>query len=159
MSYNIDNLHSTLDYAIAYTKKGFSIIPLHKKSKRPSIYKWEPFRQAHASKEQLENWFSAEFADNNIGIITGKISSIFAIDIDGDNSDRQLIDANENTMKIITGSGNINIVFGFNPQDFSQDELRNLILWRDNYNSVENSLEKDDTNHKHSEIRLKGEGA
>ena len=34
-------------------------------------------------------------------------------------------------MKIKTGSGNINIVFGFNPQDFSPNELRNMVLWRE----------------------------
>ncbi len=172
MSFNQDNLHSTLDYAIAYKKKGFSIIPLYKNSKKPSLYEWDSFKKSYASNEQLENWFPPQYTDtnNNIGIITGKISSIFAIDIDGNKayeyylskieslSDRQLIDANEKTMKIKTGSGNINIVFGFNPQDFSKDELRNLVLWRENDNSTEYSSEQDNSIHKHSEIRLKGEG-
>ena len=66
---------------LAYTAKGYSVIPLKPKSKQPSIPSWKPFTVSNASKEQLENWFVN--TDNNIGIITGRISSIFAIDIDG----------------------------------------------------------------------------
>ena len=82
------------------------------------------------SKEQLENWFVN--TDNNIGIITGKISSIFAIDIDGQetyeyfiqkidslsSADKQLILSIKDTMKIKTGSGNTNLIFRFNPEEF-----------------------------------------
>ncbi|HSF51270.1 MAG TPA: bifunctional DNA primase/polymerase, partial [Nitrososphaeraceae archaeon] len=170
MSFNPSNLKSTLDFATAYIKNGFSIIPLHKKSKKPSIDKWDPFKVSYPSKEQLEEWFSHN--GNNIGLVTGRISAIFVIDVDGKKayeyyinkiqSDRQLISANEHTMKIKTGSGNINIVFGFNPQDFSPNELRNLVLWRetDDNNGKRIVDEQDNNNHdhNHSEIRLKGEG-
>ena len=78
---NSDNLKSTYDYALAYTAKGFSVISLKPKSKQPSIASWKSIYNIHPSKEQLENWFVN--TDNNIGIITGRISSIFAIDIDG----------------------------------------------------------------------------
>jgi hypothetical protein len=174
MSYCLNNLQSTLEYAIAYKKNGFSVISLYKKSKRPSLYEWDSFKKSYASNEQLENWFPPHYYTdiNNIGIITGKASSIFAIDIDGNKayeyylskleslSDRQLIDANEKTMKIKTGSGNINIVFGFNPHEFVQDELKNLVLWRDTLNNTDSKFEETNNSyHKHSEIRLKGEGA
>ena len=79
--HNLDNLKSTYDYAIAYTAKGFSVISLKPKSKQPSIASWKPFTVSNPSKEQLESWFVN--TDNNIAIITGRISSIFAIDIDG----------------------------------------------------------------------------
>lgn len=75
------NLKPTYDYAIYYTAKGFSVIPLKSESKQPAIPSWKPFTVLKASKEQVEDWFVN--TDNNIGIITGRISSIFEIDIDG----------------------------------------------------------------------------
>ena len=41
MSFNPINLKLTLDYATAYIDNGFSIIPLQKKSKKPSIDEWD----------------------------------------------------------------------------------------------------------------------
>ena len=52
------NLKSTLDFATAYIDNGFSIIPLQKKSKKPSVNEWTQFKFSYASKEQLEGWFS-----------------------------------------------------------------------------------------------------
>ena len=61
-------------------------------------------------------------------------------------------------MKIRTGSGNMNIIFGYSPEDFSHHELKNLVLWRGNDNEkIEKEGERKEAN-THSEIRLKGEG-
>jgi hypothetical protein len=158
---NLDQLKATCDYAIAYTSKGYSVIPLKPKSKQPSVPSWKPFTVSKASIEQLENWFID--SDNNIGIITGRISSIFAIDIDGQDTynffiqkieslssvDKQLVQSIKDTMRIKTGSGNTNLIFRFDPEKFPiGDELANTILWKDSSANQNN----------HSEIRLKGEG-
>jgi hypothetical protein len=169
---NSNNLKSVLDYANAYIENGFSIIPLLKKSKKPAINTWEPFKISYPTKEQLQDWFGN--TDNNIGLVTGRISSIFAIDIDGQKayeyyiqkiyslSDQQIIQSNQDTMKIRTGSGNINIIFGYNLEDFSPNELKNLVLWRgdnntEKINEGEGQEERKETK-THSEIRLKAEG-
>ena len=159
---NTDNLKSTYDYALAYSANGVSVISLKPKSKQPSIASWKPFTISRPSKEQLANWFID--SDNNIGIITGKISSIFAIDIDGQDTynffiqkidslssvDTQLLQSIKDTMKIKTGSGNTNLIFRFDPKEFPiGDELANTILWKDSSSNQQNN---------HSEIRLKGEG-
>ena len=156
-----NNLQSTLDYAIAYVEKGYSVIPLKPKSKQPFVPSWKPFKVSKASIEQLENWFID--SDNNIGIITGRISSVFAIDIDGQDTynffiqkieslssvDKQLVQTIKDTMRIKTGSGNTNLIFRFDPEEFlNGDELANTILWKDSFANQNN----------HSEIRLKGEG-
>jgi hypothetical protein len=159
MTNNDPDLKTTFDYACLYASNGFSIIPLWEKSKKPSIGSWEPFKELHPSKEELEKWFLD--SDNNIGLITGKISSIFAIDIDGQEtyeyfiqeinslSDTQLAQSIKDTMKIKTGSGNTNLIFQFDPNEFTiGDELPNIILWKDSSNQNKN----------HSEIRIKGEG-
>jgi Bifunctional DNA primase/polymerase, N-terminal len=61
--------------------------------------------------------------------------------------DDGILNAINNTMKIKTGSGNINVVIGFNPDEFAstKGELKNRILWKGNGSG-------------HSEIRIKGEG-
>jgi hypothetical protein len=158
---NIDQLKSTFDYARSYAAKGFSVISLIPKSKQPSI-KWKQYEISPATIEQLESWFVN--TNNNIGIITGRISSIFAIDIDGQEAndyfikkieslspeDEQLIQSVKNTMKIKTGSDNTNLLFRFDPKEFPiGDELANTILWKDSSANQQNN---------HSEIRLKGEG-
>ena len=148
--------HNCLDYATTYSNIGFSVIPIKKKSKTPSIEKWTPYRCSYPKIKDLVEWFSD--SNNGIAIITGEISAIFAIDIDGEQAaqyyndkinssgDQELISANNNTMKIKTGSGNINIILGFNAQEYSHDKLKSLTLWKN----------KDEKNH--SEIRIKAEG-
>ena len=62
-------------------------------------------------------------------------------------------------MKIKTGSGNTNIVFRFNPQEFSPNELKNQVLWRETDEENGNIGNKQaNNNHNHNEIRLKWEG-
>ena len=156
---NSDQLKSTYDYAIAYTANRFSVISLKPKSKQPSIASWKPLTVSHPTKEQLESWFVN--TNNNIGLITGRVSSIFAIDIDGQKtynyfiqkidslSDKHLLQSIKDSMKIKTGSGNTNVIFRFDINEFPvSDELYSIILW--NGSSNQNN---------HSEIRLKGEGS
>ena len=147
--------HSCLDFATTYLNLGFSLIPLKKKSKEPLI-EWTPYQSYFPERKDLVQWFSN--SDNNIAIVTGKISAIFVIDIDGEQAaqfyndkinslgDQELISANNNTMKIKTGSDNINIIFRFNTQEYSHNNLKSSILWKNN----------DEKNH--SEIRVKAEG-
>ena len=47
-------------------------------------------------------------------------------------ADKQLVLSIKDTMKIKTGSGNTNLIFRFNPEEFPLgDELANTILWKD----------------------------
>jgi Bifunctional DNA primase/polymerase, N-terminal len=108
----------TLTLAQEYIQNGLSIIPLHPQTKNPLLISWEPYKRRHASKEQTEEWFSNGHAENNIGIVTGKISRIIAFDIDGEEAsarfnraveslnDEELKTALKYTLCIKTGSGN-----------------------------------------------------
>lgn len=70
-----------LDYARDYVfKKGYSVIPLIPKTKDPMI-KWKPFQERKPTEDELVEWF--EGTNNNIGIVTGKISGLSVIDMDG----------------------------------------------------------------------------
>ena len=154
-----NNNSTLLDYALQYKNKNFSIIPLKTKSKIPAIDSWTPYRTYIASVDEINDWFS--ISDYNVGIIMGSVSKVFAIDIDDKEAYdyfttriEQISDDNnylkisiKNTMKIMTGSGNINFLFKFDPDEFPEDdEIPNKILWK-------NPDQKE-----HCEIRLMGEG-
>jgi hypothetical protein len=72
----------TVALALEYIQNGLSIFPLKPRSKIPLLISWEPFQITHASNKLIEEWFSNGHAYNNIAIVTGKISRIFALDID-----------------------------------------------------------------------------
>jgi Bifunctional DNA primase/polymerase, N-terminal len=92
---------------------------------------WDPYRRTRASKEQIEAWFSNSHADNNIAIVTGRVSRIIAFDTNGEEAsayfnrsvesldDEGLKTALKDTMRIRTASGNINVVIGFNEEEFT----------------------------------------
>jgi hypothetical protein len=150
-------MKTTLDYALEYCHKHYSVIPLVSKDKKPAINSWELNKTARADEKQIVQWFSN--SENNIAIVTGRISSIIAFDIDGDAAKEQFFQrveafnddsikaAVKNAMRIRTGSGNTNIIIGFKPEDFAEgEEIKNAVLWGDNSNGG------------HSEIRLEAEG-
>lgn len=69
-------------WALKYAKLGLSVIPLKEKNKEP-LYKWAEFQQRRATVAEIENWWHV-VPNANIGIVTGKISNLAVIDLDGD---------------------------------------------------------------------------
>jgi len=72
---------NTLEYARLYVSKGFSVIPLEPKGKRPIVPSWREYQETHPTEEELVKWFGNE-DETNIGIVTGKISNIVVVDCD-----------------------------------------------------------------------------
>ena len=70
-----------LDYAYQYLSHGFSCIPLN--GKRAAI-KWEEYQKRLPSYEEVNQWFETE---KNIGIVTGKVSNLIVLDVDGEEGD------------------------------------------------------------------------
>jgi Bifunctional DNA primase/polymerase, N-terminal len=148
---------SILDFANEYYTKGFSVFPLRSRSKRPLLTSWKPNQKIRADKEQIRKWFSN--TENNIAILTGKVSGIIGFDCDGQQAkgyfehiiqsieDEDIQNAFKSTMRIKTGSGNINPIIGIKVEDFSDcEEINSIVLWRQKENEEQN------------EIRLKAEG-
>ena len=149
----------TLVQALEYKRRELSVIALVSKSKKPQRLKWDEYQHVMAKEEQLKEWFCTTGQRNNVGIITGTVSKILVIDIDGQEAqtrfqkkieeiqDQDILTSINRTMKIKTGSGNINVVIGFNPEEFdtNRKKIKNRILWKGNGSG-------------HSEIRIKGEG-
>lgn len=72
--------NTALAAAKSYIEKGYSVIPIEPKGKKPVI-PWKEFQHRRATPEEIFEWFG-NGSGNNIGIVTGEISGIDVIDID-----------------------------------------------------------------------------
>ena len=68
-----------LEAALAYQRKGLSVIPC-RQDKKPLI-PWEPHQTRRAEAQEIKSWFS-KWPDMNIGIVTGEISGMDVVDVD-----------------------------------------------------------------------------
>jgi len=69
-----------LKSALLYRSIGFSVIPIKPLGKKP-ITAWEEFQSRIASEDEIRAWWT-KTPSANIGIVTGKISGIFVVDLD-----------------------------------------------------------------------------
>lgn len=76
---NMQIVKNTYSKALEYRERGWSVIPVGL-DKRPKI-KWQEYQHRLPTDEELESWF-LENPNNNIAIITGKISGITVVDLD-----------------------------------------------------------------------------
>lgn len=66
--------------ALHYQKLGFSVIPIVTGEKRAAI-EWKEFQTRIATLEEITEW-SLQWPNANVGIVTGKISNLFVVDLD-----------------------------------------------------------------------------
>jgi len=71
----VENVYNV---ALEYAKKGLKVVPVGAGKKNPIIANW--VNQASSNPSTIKDWF--ENKDLNIGIVTGKTSSIIVIDLD-----------------------------------------------------------------------------
>lgn len=70
-----------LNYALKYRSLGLSVIPLRQNGKEPLIL-WAEFQKRRATEQEIKEWWNA-VPNANIGIVTGKISDLIVVDLDG----------------------------------------------------------------------------
>ncbi len=93
--------------ALEYRRKGFSVIPLESRGKKPLI-KWSKYQTVIASEQEIINWWS-KWANANIGIVTGKISGVAVVDIEkGGSTDGLPI-----TITVKTGGGGFHLYYKY----------------------------------------------
>jgi hypothetical protein len=93
--------HPQLAAALFYYEQGWSVVPSHRvtrgaagtfcscaqgiactsKGKHPAV-PWTKYQTERASREQIIEWFTGKYRDYGVGLITGKVSGFFVIDID-----------------------------------------------------------------------------
>jgi Bifunctional DNA primase/polymerase, N-terminal len=75
-------------YAKEYLSLGLNPIPLRAQSKKASI-KWQEYQTKMVSPAEIKSWFCDP--DKNIGIVTGKISGLFVVDIDSEDAFQKIL--------------------------------------------------------------------
>jgi hypothetical protein len=63
-----------------YAARGWSVIPMQPRGKRPLVA-WREFQQHAARGDQIEAWFR-HWPDANVGVVTGRVSGLIVLDID-----------------------------------------------------------------------------
>lgn len=72
-----------LTYALKYASLGYSVIPLQPKGKKPIISSWAEYQKQRADENQIREWWR-QYPKANVGIVTGSISGIVVLDVDGE---------------------------------------------------------------------------
>lgn len=75
---------STLSYARQYVDRGLSVIPIEPRGKRPAIASWKVYQERQPTDEELLQWFDG--TENNIAIVTGRVSNVAVIDLDSEDA-------------------------------------------------------------------------
>ena len=72
-----DEFHAA---ARAYFARGWSVIPVEPRGKRPRV-PWTAFQHRLPSQAEVDEWFR-RWPDANVGIVTGAVSGLVVIDVD-----------------------------------------------------------------------------
>jgi Bifunctional DNA primase/polymerase, N-terminal/Primase C terminal 1 (PriCT-1) len=104
------------DAARACLARGWSVIPIERRGKRPLVA-WLEFQDRLATPDELEAWL-ARWPEANLGIVTGRISGLVVVDVDaghgGEASLARLEAAHgplPGTVEALTGGGGRHLYF------------------------------------------------
>lgn len=104
--------------ALSYLEQGWSVIPFHVPlrggctcgrvtcswpGKHPRI-PWREYTERLPTEEEVRVWFDDEFYGSNIGIVTGQVSKLAVVDVDGAMSAYDALNL-PRTLEAITGRG------------------------------------------------------
>ena len=74
--------------ALELRRQGYSVIPCKSGSKE-SLVPWKQYQNKRPTDKKIEEW-GGKWPDANIGILTGKISDVIAVDIDGPRGEKEI---------------------------------------------------------------------
>ena len=109
--------------AMMYVGRGFSVIPLRKKDKRPVI-DWKEYQNRKPTEAELVSWFGGN--KHNIGIVTGPVSGITVVDCDNDAAvERARFLGMDKCPSVKTGRG-MHYYFEYNKSVSNCQEMKDL---------------------------------
>ena len=107
---------STREAALGYLSRGWSVIPIEPRAKRPLVA-WLDFDSRCASARDVAGWF-ARWPQANVGIVTGRVSGLVVIDVDARHGGEASLSRLESehgtltsTVEALTGGGGRHLYF------------------------------------------------
>lgn len=102
----MDNIF--LKAALDYASHGWSVIPLQARDKRPAIKSWRDYQKERADEKQIRKWWK-QYPQANVGVITGSVSGIIVLDVDGEEGQASLKNLAKGLLPTpVTNTGNGN---------------------------------------------------
>lgn len=112
------------DRAVSLLRRGWSVIPVHVPigdecscgrecswpGKHPRV-PWREFTEHRPSEALVRNWFDDEFYGSNLGVVTGRVSDLVVVDLDGDTDDFLRLNLPETAFSR-TGGGGLHFFYG-----------------------------------------------
>ena len=102
--------------AVDYLHRGWSVIPVLARAKRPAV-PWKVYQRRCVSEKTLHAWFRRS-PDYNVAIVTGALSGVVVLDVDprhgGNDSLRELETEHgplPETVESVTGGGGRHLYF------------------------------------------------
>jgi hypothetical protein len=113
-----DNRLDLRSAALSYLVRGWSVIPIQPRDKRP-LLPWLEFQHRLASPPEVSEWYR-RWPDANVAIVTGALSGLVVLDIDPHHGGDQSLKALEgghgtlpSTLEASTGRGGRHIYFQY----------------------------------------------
>ena len=78
----MNSSYQFLEAALQYLALGWSILPIKTRDKRPAIRSWREFQERQPTEEEVRGW-AERFRECNIAVVTGRLSGLVVLDIDG----------------------------------------------------------------------------
>ena len=107
---------SVLAAALDYLSRGWSVVAVQPKAKRPMV-RWTPFQSAPPAPAEVEQWYR-HWPDANVGIVTGAVSGLVVLDVDAGHGGGESLAALERefsplepTVECRTGGGGRHLYF------------------------------------------------
>jgi hypothetical protein len=114
-----------VDAARRYLARGWSVLPLRPRDKRPLI-QWENLQSERPSEDDVAGWFQ-RWPDANVGIVTGEISNLIVLDVDPKHGGDASLERLEQrfrplpgTVEAVTGGGGRHLYFA-HPGGFTRN--------------------------------------
>lgn len=102
--------------ALDASERGWSVIPLRPRDKRP-LLAWEEYQRRRAGADEIRGWF-ARWPDANLGVVTGSTSGVVVLDVDAGHGGSESIARLESeheplppTIAVVTGGGGRHVYF------------------------------------------------
>jgi hypothetical protein len=75
---------SRLASTIRLRERGFSVVPIDPVDGKKPLCPWKRYQSTRATLQELRTWFETRWPEANVGVVTGAVSRVVVLDVDGD---------------------------------------------------------------------------